>query len=255
MNMTDAQIVAGIKNNDDKTWRLIYRSMKKSFYSTIAKMPESYILSSDEIEDIFQDVCILLMDAVKKDKFKVVEGSHIFNWLVTTGRFKVMNMARASKSRSKSEARQGNNSPHIINLYSPKQAADEETGPDMADIQTEQDLFLDRVFASIPESCKSILKHFYWDKMPMDEIASLVGLKNADSAKATKNKCMNKFKDISRKLFEDEEFAEESIRGAAERSALRDLLREEQELDNGMSIAALDEPDDEPDGNNDYERN
>lgn len=253
--MTDAQIVAGIKNNDDKTWRLIYRSMKKSFYSTIAKMPESYILSSDEIEDIFQDVCILLMDAVKKDKFKVVEGSHIFNWLVTTGRFKVMNMARASKSRSKSEARQGNNSPHIINLYSPKQAADEETGPDMADIQTEQDLFLDRVFASIPESCKSILKHFYWDKMPMDEIASLVGLKNADSAKATKNKCMNKFKDISRKLFEDEEFAEESIRGAAERSALRDLLREEQELDNGMSIAALDEPDDEPDGNNDYERN
>lgn len=253
--MTDAQIVAGIKNNDDKTWRLIYRSMKKSFYSTIAKMPESYILSSDEIEDIFQDVCILLMDAVKKDKFKVVEGSHIFNWLVTTGRFKVMNMARASKSRSKSEARQGNNSPHIINLYSPKQAADEETGPDMADIQTEQDLFLDRVFASIPESCKSILKHFYWDKMPMDEIASLVGLKNADSAKATKNKCMNKFKDISRKLFEDEEFAEESIRGAAERSALRDLLREEQELDNGMSIAALDEPDDEPDGNNDSERN
>ena len=253
--MTDAQIVAGIKNNDDKTWRHIYRSMKKSFYSTIAKMPESCILSSDEIEDIFQDVCILLMDAVKKDKFKVVEGSHIFNWLVTTGRFKVMNMARASKSRSKSEAKQGNNSPHIINLYSPKQTADEETGPDMADIQTEQDLFLDRFFASIPESCKSILKHFYWDKMPMDEIASLVGLKNADSAKATKNKCMNKFKDISRKLFEDEEFAEESIRGAAERSALRDLLREEQELDNGMSIAALDEPDDEPDGNNDSERN
>ena len=66
---------------------------------------------------------------------------------------------------------------------------------------------------------------------------------------------MNKFKEIANKLFEDEEFAEESIRGAAERSALRDLLREEQELDNGMSIAALDEPDDEPDGNNDSEKN
>ena len=58
-------------------------------------------------------------------------------------------------------------------------------------------------------------------------------------------------KDISRKLFEDGEFAEESIRGAAERSALRDLLREEQELDNGVSIAALDVQD----RNNDPEKN
>ena len=249
--MTDAQIVAGIKSNDDKTWRYIYRSMKKSFYSTIAKAQESCILSSDEVEDIFQEVCILLMDAVKKDKFKVMGGSHIFNWLVTTGRFKVMNMARASKSRSKSAPKQDANTPHIISLYRPEQTGNEETGPDMTTIQTEQDLFLDRVFASIPESCRSILKRFYWDKMPMDEIASLIGLKNADSAKATKNKCMNKFKEIANKLFEDEEFAEESIRGAAERSALRDLLREEQELDNGMSIAALDVPE----GNNDPEKN
>ena len=124
--MTDAQIVAGIKSNDDKTWRYIYRSMKKSFYSTIAKAPESCILSSDEVEDIFQEVCILLMDAVKKDKFKVMDGSHIFSWLVTTGRFKVMNMARASKSRSKSAPKQDANTPHIISLYRPEQTGNEE---------------------------------------------------------------------------------------------------------------------------------
>lgn len=229
-DMTDVQIVAGIKKNDDKTWRFIYRSMRKPFFSTVAKTPESSILSSNEIEDIFQDACILLMDAVKNDRFRIMDGSHIFNWLVTTGRFRIMNMVRAAKSKSSAAPGKDCDTPDIINIYEPKQTASEENGPDVTAIQTEQDRFLDRAFAAIPETCRSILKRFYWDKMPMDEIASLVGLKNADTAKATKNRCMNRFKDIACKMLEDEEFAEATIRSAAERSALRDLLREEQEL-------------------------
>jgi hypothetical protein len=74
----------------------------------------------------------------------------------------------------------------------------------------------------------------------MDDIASILGMRNADSAKTKKNKCMNKFKDIAAKLIESDEFAEEAVRAAVERAALKELLEDERfYAENGISMAAL----------------
>mgnify|MGYP003412061742 FL=1 len=74
----------------------------------------------------------------------------------------------------------------------------------------------------------------------MDDIASILGMRNADSAKTKKNKCMNKFKDIAAKLIESDEFAEEAVRAAVERAAVKDLLEDERfYAENGISMAAL----------------
>ena len=74
----------------------------------------------------------------------------------------------------------------------------------------------------------------------MDDIASILGMRNADSAKTKKNKCMNKFKDIAAKLIESNEFAEEAVRAAVERAALKELLEDERfYAENGISMAAL----------------
>ena len=74
----------------------------------------------------------------------------------------------------------------------------------------------------------------------MDQIASILGMRNADSAKTKKNKCMNKFKDIAAKLIESDEFAEEAVRAAVERAALKELLEDERfYAENGISMAAL----------------
>ena len=79
----------------------------------------------------------------------------------------------------------------------------------------------------------------------MDEIASILGMRNADSAKTKKNKCMNKFKDIAAKLIENDEFAEETVRAAVERAALKELINNERVYaENGISMAALDEDED-----------
>ena len=93
--------------------------------------------------------------------------------------------------------------------------------------QKSQNEFLDRVFDSLPSDCQTLLRRFYWDKKPMDEIASTMGLRNADSAKTKKNRCMNKFKEIAKMLLESDEFAEEAVRATAERAALKELLAQE----------------------------
>ena len=111
--------------------------------------------------------------------------------------------------------------------------------------QASQDEFLDRVFDSIPSDCNTLLKHFYWGRKSMDDIASILGMRNADSAKTKKNKCMNKFKDIAARLIESDEFAEEAVRAAVERAALKELMNNERiYAENGICMAALDSDDD-----------
>ena len=53
-------------------------------------------------------------------------------------------------------------------------------------------------------------------------------------------------KDIAAKLIESEEFAEDAVRAAVERAALRELIEEEKaHADRGICMAALDTDDDD----------
>ena len=75
----------------------------------------------------------------------------------------------------------------------------------------------------------------------MDEIASILGMRNADSAKSKKNKCMKKAKDIKAMLIDCGEFTEDEVRAAVERISLKELLNEEKiYAENGICMAALD---------------
>ena len=111
-----------------------------------------------------------------------------------------------------------------------------------------QNDFLDKVLDLLPAECRTLLKHFYWNHKPMDEIASILGMRNADSAKSKKSKCMNKVKEIAAQLIENDEFAEEAVRNAIERAVLRELIDEERyNADNGFTMAALNIEDKEDD--------
>ena len=104
-----------------------------------------------------------------------------------------------------------------------------------------QNEFLDRAFDSLPDTCKTIFKKFYWERKPFDEIADIIGFGSEDSVKTKKSKCMKKFVDFAKKLLADDEFAEDAVRDAVERAALRELINEEREFaETGVTLAALD---------------
>ena len=60
---------------------------------------------------------------------------------------------------------------------------------------------------------------------------------------------MKKFKDIASMLLESDEFAEDAVRAAVERAALKELLEEEREYSEipDIAIAALDTEDKDTD--------
>lgn len=74
-------------------------------------------------------------------------------------------------------------------------------------IELEEDLRMDAAYETrlqliksvvdqMGEPCEPLLHRVYWQRMSMDAIASDLGYKNADSAKAQKYKCMEKLKRI-----------------------------------------------------------
>ena len=175
------------------------------------------------------------MEKVKKGGVVLSREGALFSYLVQVGKLLACNLVRKKRALSPEEMITTS-----INLHKEENGEDFITPIDVK--QQTQNEFLDRVFTSIPEDCQKLLKNFYWGRKPMDEIACMLGLRNADSAKTKKNRCMNKFIEIGKMLVNNDEYAEEIVRAAVERAALRELLQDEFALMNNTDIrmAALD---------------
>ena len=250
--MTEAQIVIGIMQNDNRVWKYICRKMKPGFSSILSELFSFGETAREDIDDIFQESCIILMQKVKNGEVVLSREGALFSYLVQIGKLTACNIVRKRRGPKQSDDETPQLVPFVVvrGTEIPDIRKEQENGPDgisVSEKQQSQDEFLDRVFDSIPDDCKIILKKFYWDHAPMDEIACMMGLKNADTAKTKKNRCMNKFTEIAKRLVEDGEFAEEAVRAAVERAALRELLEDERIMMNNenIRIAALDTEDDE----------
>lgn len=52
---------------------------------------------------------------------------------------------------------------------------------------------------NMPDPCRQLLVHFYWDELDYDTIAARMNYANADSAKSQKAKCMKKLMAVLKK--------------------------------------------------------
>ena len=232
--MTDSQLLIGIMQNDEKSWKHICRNMKQGFSSILVQTFPFSNLANEDIEDIFQESLIVLMQKVKSGGIMISREGALFSYLVQIGKLTACNLVRKRKDIISDD---------VVTISDNLHKECEDMSVD--EKQQSQDEFLDRVFDSLPSDCKTLLKYFYWGRKPMNQIASVLGMRNADSAKTKKNKCMNKFKDIAAKLIESDEFAEEAVRAAVERAALKELIEDEKVYaENGICMAALNTDDD-----------
>ena len=233
--MTDTQLLIGIMQNDDRAWRFICRNMKSGFASIIGQAFSFGNISNEDIEVIFQESCIVLMQKVKSGGVAVSREGALFSYLVQIGKLTACNFIRKRKDITSED---------VVTISDNLHKECEDISVD--EKQKSQDEFLDRVFDSLPSDCKTLLKHFYWGRKPMDRIASVLGMRNADSVKTKKNKCMNKFRNIAAMLIESDEFAEEAVRAAVERAALKELLEDEKICaERGICRAALNTDEDD----------
>ena len=236
--MTDSQLIFGILQNDERAWRHICREMKPGFASILGQTFSASKISNEDIEDLFQDSLLVLMQRVKSGNVVSSREGALFSYLVQIGKLIACNLLRKKRTLTSNDA-----VTFSLNLHNI-----EESDISVDEKQQMQNDFLDKVLDLLPAECRTLLKHFYWNHKPMDEIAGILGMRNADSAKSKKSKCMNKVKEIATQLIENDEFAEEAVRNAIERAALRELIDEERyNADNGFTMVALNIEDKEDD--------
>ncbi|MBQ1988079.1 MAG: sigma-70 family RNA polymerase sigma factor [Muribaculaceae bacterium] len=230
--MTDSQLLSGIMQNDERAWRFICRTMKSGFVSIIGQRFPFGNFSKEDMEDLFQTSCIVLMQKVKEGAVSVSREGALFSYLVQVGKLTANNLIRKRSSLSIEDMVTIPDNPH---------KEDEDYDISVDEKQQAQDEFIDRVFEKLSPECKTLFKHYYWGHKTLDEIASILGMRNADSAKSKKFKCMKKAKDIGNMLIKCGEFTEDEIRAAVERISLKELIKEETfYAENGISMAALD---------------
>lgn len=233
--MTDSQLLIGIMQNDERAWKHICKNMKQGFTSILVQTFQFSNLTNEDIEDIFQESLIVLMQKAKSGSIVISREGALFSYLVQIGKFTACNLIRKRKDITSED---------VVTISDNLHKEYEDISVD--EKQKSQDEFMDRVFDSLPSDCKTLLKHFYWGRKPMDRIASVLGMRNADSVKTKKNKCMNKFRNIAAMLIESDEFAEEAVRAAVERAALKELLEDEKICaERGICRAALNTDEDD----------
>jgi len=233
--MTDNELIRGIRENSDAAWREIYHANYGRLRAKVEPMLAG--VKALTFDDVYDEALLALMDNVKDGSLAEGEHTNLSGYLYTVcWRIALRQAARGRKEETESRKAGRGAVP-----------ADGPEGEDLSVEPWEYEealAFLDRVLGSMSPQCRSIFRRFYWDRLPMSEIAAIHGLRNANSAKTTKNRCMDKFKQIARDLLADDAKAEEAVRRTVERDALRDLLKEfRKERSGEWARAALDEND------------
>ena len=187
-------------------------------------------------DDVYQEACIILMENIKAGKLDNESEMNLPGYLYVI--CKRVALRYAAKKRPFRIVEKPTSKGEVV--IKDEGEEQESKSAECMEMEEEETMrFLDRVLDSIPPTCKSILKRFYWDKMSMKDIATLTGLKNEDTAKSTKKRCMDKFRSIAKAMLEDDEKADAAIRRTIERAALRDQLDECRQLESGtLSRAA-----------------
>ena len=83
--MTDQQLLIGIMQNDERAWKHICRNMKQGFASILVHMFSFSNLTNEDIEDIFQESLIVLMQKAKNGSFEISREGALFSYLVQIG--------------------------------------------------------------------------------------------------------------------------------------------------------------------------
>ena len=219
--MTDKDIISGIESG----------------MTTIRQHIQPILSGVRDItfDDVYQEACIILMENIKAGRLDTGGEMNLSGYLYVI--CKRVALKYAAKKRPFRIVEKPTEKDEVVI----KDDGEEQESGSAERIEMEEEeamRFLDRVLDSIPPSCKSILKRFYWDKMSMKDIATLSGLKNEDTAKSTKKRCMDKFRSIAKAMLEDDEKAEAAIRRTIERAALRDQLDECRQLESGTLARA-----------------
>lgn len=178
-----AKLLGTAKEYREKEIDRLYEAYKKPF---IAFILSNFGLDAEEARDLYQESFADMCRNVRSGQY--VEGSATLKtYLFEIGRRKACNRLRAANRMPEDEQV----------LISEWLAAQESPPPDWVQAQE----IAARLVQEMDDLCRRVLTYFYWERLPMTEIAARMNYKDADVAKNKKSSCLRRFSyELQRRL-------------------------------------------------------
>jgi RNA polymerase sigma factor (sigma-70 family) len=176
----DAKILDLIRKGDEEALVTLYDSNRRPIVTLVMRNNGS----ADDAEDVLQESLIVLWERVRAGKFEYKAKLSTFIY------------ATAKNLWSQRLRRKGR---EIAGGLDPDGQENPDPSPLENLIASEQAALVSEALGKIGEQCRKLLLLFYWDELPMDEIAVKLGFANADTAKAKKYQCKKALEDVLRK--------------------------------------------------------
>lgn len=180
----ESKILHLIRNGDEQGLVMVFEDARK--------MAEAYVCrnsgTESEAEEVLQEAVVILWEKIRGGSFEAQSKISTFVMGI------VKNLWARRLARKKREA------PLPEDLDPP--AGDESALDTM--IREEQMETMRKAMALISEICRNILLMFYWEERSMEEIATALGLANAETAKSKKYQCRKNLENQLRQLMKNE---------------------------------------------------
>lgn len=178
--MTDQQIITTLRDSSIKGSEQALNHVYKSYYTMI----ESFVIQNngtkEDAKDVFQDTVMSLYRNVKNDKYSA--DSKLSTYLFSIGKNNWFKKLRKNGRISQIEEKHK----HV--------STDEDVQQNIE--YTEHQMLIGKLLHKAGEECNKLLKLFYFEKMRMVKIATLLDYSSEQVAKNKKNKCMKKLRAV-----------------------------------------------------------
>ena len=179
-NLTDNELLQILRSDTvpDDAIRQLYRSQMG--------ITKAYINqnngSDEDAEDIFQEVILVFIELVKKDKFRGESSISTFLYAITRNTW-----LNELKKRGRSKLREEK-----------FEKAKDNTEMDISHYMVNRELKtqLMRVMDSLGETCKKILLAFYYDNLAIKEILQNLQYENEQVVRNKKYKCLKQLEQM-----------------------------------------------------------
>jgi RNA polymerase sigma factor (sigma-70 family) len=166
----DSRLLDGIRSGDEEALVTLYRRAEPQVRALVMRNSGG----RDEAEEILQEALVILWERVRSGRYEHAARCETF--LYATAR----NLWLRQLARRRRE---------MPDLPDADGVAAADPDPLESMIGAEQTRLIGSALTRLGEPCRSLLLLFYWEEVPMEEIAKRMGFANAATAKSKKYQC------------------------------------------------------------------
>jgi RNA polymerase sigma factor (sigma-70 family) len=181
--LDDKELIAACLDGNRDAWETLIVRYQRLIYS----IPLKTRLSPDDAADVFQSVCLKLMENLSslRDHEKIV------SWLITTTTRECWRMSARKRRDISSESPDDEGSDRVTEIPDHSPLADEQI------VALEQQLIVRQALAQLPERCGKLLRMLFYrkDDLSYADIARQIKIP-VSSIGPTRARCLDKLKKI-----------------------------------------------------------